>query len=99
MDKPGDAPVVVITDRFWRDRLNAAPDALGQTLRLNGQTGDYRGNRAEGIQRRDAGAFPLSYSCRSQCRRRSRPSWPTTFCHQRDAKAFQAMMRLRRHKL
>lgn len=37
VDKPGDAPVVVITDRFWRNRLNSAPDALGQTLRLNGQ--------------------------------------------------------------
>jgi putative ABC transport system permease protein len=37
IDKPGDAPVVVITDRFWRNRLNSAPDALGQALRLNGQ--------------------------------------------------------------
>ena len=38
IDKPGGAPVVVITDRFWRKRLNASPHALGQTLRLNGQT-------------------------------------------------------------
>jgi len=37
VDKPGDAPVVVITDRFWRNRLNASPNALGQILRLNGQ--------------------------------------------------------------
>lgn len=37
LDRPGDAPVVVISDRFWRNRLNAAPDAVGQTLRLNGQ--------------------------------------------------------------
>jgi macrolide transport system ATP-binding/permease protein len=37
LDKPGDAPVVVITDRFWRNRLNASPDAVGQILRLNGQ--------------------------------------------------------------
>jgi predicted permease len=36
-DKPGDAPVVVISDRFWRNRLNSSPDALGQTLSLNGQ--------------------------------------------------------------
>ncbi|HTS56187.1 MAG TPA: ADOP family duplicated permease [Terriglobales bacterium] len=36
-DKPGDAPVVVISDRFWRNRLNSSPDAIGQTLRLNGQ--------------------------------------------------------------
>jgi macrolide transport system ATP-binding/permease protein len=38
LDKPGNAPVVVITDRFWRSRLNASPDAVGQTLLLNGQT-------------------------------------------------------------
>lgn len=37
LDKPGDAPVVVISDRFWRSRLNSSPDAIGQTLRLNGQ--------------------------------------------------------------
>jgi predicted permease len=37
LDKPGDAAVVVITDRFWRNRLNASPDAVGQTLRVNGQ--------------------------------------------------------------
>lgn len=38
LDKPGDAPVVVITDRFWRNRLNSSPDAIGQVLRLNGQS-------------------------------------------------------------
>ena len=37
LDKPGDAPVVVISDRFWRNRLNSSPDAVGQTLRVNGQ--------------------------------------------------------------
>src|SRR5262249_12647126 len=37
MDRPGDAPVVVISDRFWRKRLNASPNAVGQILRLNGQ--------------------------------------------------------------
>jgi macrolide transport system ATP-binding/permease protein len=36
LDKPGDAPVVVISDRFWRDRLGQSPRAVGQTLRLNG---------------------------------------------------------------
>lgn len=37
LDKPGDAPVVVISDRFWRNSLNASPTAVGQTLHLNGQ--------------------------------------------------------------
>jgi hypothetical protein len=38
LDRPGDAPVVIISDRFWRSRLHSSPDAVGQTLRLNGQT-------------------------------------------------------------
>jgi predicted permease len=37
LDRPGDAPVVVISDRFWRSRLGSAAAAIGQTLRLNGQ--------------------------------------------------------------
>jgi macrolide transport system ATP-binding/permease protein len=37
LDKPGDSPVVVISDRFWRNRLNSSPEAVGQTLHLNGQ--------------------------------------------------------------
>ncbi|HEY6358382.1 MAG TPA: ADOP family duplicated permease [Vicinamibacterales bacterium] len=36
-DKPGDAPVVVISDRFWRRRFDASPDVVGRVLRLNGQ--------------------------------------------------------------
>ena len=37
VDRPGDAPVVVISDRFWRNHLHSSPNALGQILHLNGQ--------------------------------------------------------------
>ena len=37
-DKPGSAPVVVVSERFWRTHLNADTGAVGRTLRLNGQT-------------------------------------------------------------
>ena len=37
IDRAGQAPAVVITDRFWRSRLNADPDAVGETVRVNGQ--------------------------------------------------------------
>lgn len=37
LDRTGEAPVVVITDRFWHNRLNSSPDAVGRVLRLNGQ--------------------------------------------------------------
>jgi len=37
VEKPGSAPVVVISDRFWRSRLNTDPDAVGESIRVNGQ--------------------------------------------------------------
>jgi predicted permease len=37
LDHRGDAPSVVITERFWRARLNSSPNVVGQILRLNGQ--------------------------------------------------------------
>lgn len=33
---PGAEPVVVISDRLWRDRFESRPDVLGQPLRVNG---------------------------------------------------------------
>jgi predicted permease len=38
LDVPGESPVVVISNRFWRNRLNSTPFAVGQAIRLNGQT-------------------------------------------------------------
>jgi predicted permease len=37
LDKTGDVPAVVISDRCWRSRFNSDPDIIGQTIRLNGQ--------------------------------------------------------------
>jgi len=36
-DRSGGAVAVVITDRFWRHRLDASTQAVGRTLRVNGQ--------------------------------------------------------------
>jgi predicted permease len=35
-DRPGGAPVVLITERVWRDRFGRRNDVLGQTLKLDG---------------------------------------------------------------
>jgi len=50
VDKSGQAAVVVISDRFWRNRLHSSPEALGQTLRLNGQLATIVGITPEGFQ-------------------------------------------------
>src|SRR5258706_3394207 len=37
LDRPGNTAVVVVSDRFWRNRLNSSSNALGEMLLLNGQ--------------------------------------------------------------
>jgi macrolide transport system ATP-binding/permease protein len=37
-DHSGNAPAVIVTDRFWRQHLNSDPDVVGKTMRVNGQT-------------------------------------------------------------
>jgi predicted permease len=36
-NQPGHAPVVILTDAFWRSRLGSDPGVVGRTLRLDGQ--------------------------------------------------------------
>ncbi|HWL75728.1 MAG TPA: ABC transporter permease, partial [Burkholderiaceae bacterium] len=37
-DKPGAAPVVVLSHQFWQQRFGATPAVIGQTLKLNHQS-------------------------------------------------------------
>jgi predicted permease len=37
-DKPGAAPVVVLTHQFWQERFGAKPTVIGQPLKLNKQS-------------------------------------------------------------
>lgn len=93
IDQSGDAPVVVITDRFWRNRLHSSPDAVGQTLRLNGRSAtivgitprDFRGV----LPAATAELFvPITVSAALA------PELADDVLHRRDAKVFQAIMRL-----
>ena len=38
LEMPGSAPVVVVSERFWRTRMDADPNAVGRPLRVNGQS-------------------------------------------------------------
>jgi predicted permease len=91
VDKPGNAPVVVISDRFWRDRMNSSPNAVGETLRLNGQSativgitpGDFNGAIGDNL----AELFvPITAPAALA------PELANDVLHQRDAKDFRAMM-------
>lgn len=58
LERSGDASVVVISDRFWRNRLHSSPDAVGQTIRLNGQPATIVGITPENFH----GVLPINPS-------------------------------------
>ena len=45
----GDARIVVLSDRYWRERLGGDPGVLGQSLRVNGQPLEIVGVAAPGF--------------------------------------------------
>jgi macrolide transport system ATP-binding/permease protein len=91
VDKPGDTPVVVISDRFWRNRLNSSPDALGQVLHLNGQIATIVGilpkdfNGALAVQPSEL-FVPITSPAALA------PELANDVLHQRNAKEFLALM-------
>jgi predicted permease len=91
LDKPGDAPVVVITNRFWRNHLNSSPDALGQILRLNGQIATIVGITPKEFN----GALsinPAELFVSTTGPAALAPELANDVLHQRNAKEFLAMM-------
>ena len=54
-ERAGSAPVVVISEQFWRTRLNSDPEAVGRTLRVNGHNTTIIGIGPEGFR----GVFPI----------------------------------------
>src|SRR5579864_2577376 len=90
-DKPGDAPVVVISDRFWRNRLNSSPNALGQILRLNGQIATIVGITPRNFN----GALAINPSelfVPITAPAALAPELANDVLHQRNAKEFLALM-------
>jgi macrolide transport system ATP-binding/permease protein len=91
LDKPGDAPVVVISERFWRNRLNSSPDAVGQILRLNGQIATIVGITPKNFN----GAFsinPAELFVPITAPPALAPELANDVLHQPNAKEFLAMM-------
>lgn len=93
IDKPGGAPVVFISDRFWRDRLDSDPNAVGRTVHLNGQTATI-----VGIGPKDfLGVLPIvpaDLFVPTTSPASMAPELSGDIIHKRDAKAFGVLMRL-----
>jgi macrolide transport system ATP-binding/permease protein len=90
-DKPGDAPAAVISDRFWRHRLNSSPDAVGQILRVNGQIATIVGITPKDFN----GALavnPAELFVPITAQAGVAPELANDVLHQHDAREFLAMM-------
>ena len=93
LDKTGAAPSVVISDRYWRSRLNGDPDAIGQTIHLNGQSATIVGI----TPRKFDGALtvnPAELFVPTTVPARLAPELGNDVLHNRGAKDFQLLLRL-----
>jgi predicted permease len=93
LDKAGSAPAVVISDRYWRSRFNADPDAIGQTIHLNGQSATIVGI----TPRKFDGALtvnPAELFVPTTVPATLAPELGNDFLHDRSAKDFQMLFRL-----
>ena len=91
IDKPGDETAVVISDRFWRNRLNSSPNALGQTLRLNGQLATIVGITPKDFNGA-LGVNPAELFVPITAPAALAPELANDVLHQRNAKEFLAIM-------
>jgi putative ABC transport system permease protein len=93
IDQPGSAPVVFLSDRFWRDRMDADPGAVGRAIHVNGQTATI-----VGIGPRDfLGVAPISPAeifVSTTSPEAMVPELAGDVLHKRDAKFFRALFRL-----
>lgn len=61
-NEPGkDLMVAVLGHRFWTERMGGSPDAIGQSLRVNGRSYAIIGVAPEGFEGTTAGTRPLVY--------------------------------------
>lgn len=93
IDKSGSEPVVFISDRFWRNRMDADPDAVGRAIHVNGQITTIVGIGPKDflgvIPVRPAEIFVPTTSPLAMV-----PELAGDALHKRDAKFFQTLFRL-----
>ncbi len=93
VDKPSGAPVVVISDRFWKSRLHGDPDVVGEAIRVNGQTATIVGI----TPRKFDGALtptPVELFVPTTAPAAMVPELGNDVLEQRNAREFQALMAL-----
>ncbi len=93
VDKPGSGAVVFISDRFWRERLNSDPQVVGRSIHVNGQIATIVGVGPKDF----LGALPFIPSdifVPTTAPDSVAPELAGDVVHQRQAKSFNALLRL-----
>jgi predicted permease len=93
IDRPGQALVVIVTDRFWRERLNSDPGVVGKTFRLNGQRATIVGITPKDFTGAMA-VFASDVFVPTTAPPKTAPELREDILRNRDAKAFMLLMRL-----
>jgi predicted permease len=93
LDKLGNSPVVFISDAFWRQKLNADPEAVGRTIRVNGQLATIVGIGPKDFD----GAMPFFVSeifVPTTVPPAMAPELSGDVIHKRESKGFIALLRM-----
>jgi macrolide transport system ATP-binding/permease protein len=91
LDKAGNEAVVVISDGFWRNRLGASANVVGQMLHLNGQPARIVGVTPQGF-RGAIGIMPAEVFVPVTAPASVAPELANDVLHQRRAKEFLPIM-------
>src|ERR1035438_3358149 len=93
LDKTGAPASVVVSDRYWRSRLNADPDAIGRTIHLNGQSATIVGITPRKF---DGSLTPITAELfvPTTVSARLAPELGNDVLHNPNAKGFQLLFRL-----
>jgi hypothetical protein len=94
-DRPGHAPSVVLSYRFWEDRLGSDPSVVGKTLRINGQPCTVIGVGRKEFRGASPGLFPADVWLPVSVDARVAPELAHDALERRDLTMFQVTVRMR----
>jgi predicted permease len=94
-ERDGQAPVIVVSHRFWRDRLGADQLAIGKTVRINGQACTVSGVAPDGFLGASPLLFPADVWMTAAAGRGIAPELADNALERRDAAMFFVVGRLK----
>jgi putative ABC transport system permease protein len=94
-EQPGQAPAVVVSHRFWEDRLGSDASVVGKTIRINGQPCTVIGVGREQFRGASPGLFPADLWLPVSVDGRVAPEMANRALERRDLTMFQVAGRLR----